>query len=181
MRSHPFASVGLRLAAITLFAAFVPGLLAAVELPPRGGTGAAGLEPVAAHRVPIGFDAARSIASRWLSRERCRAVFGDFRDSAGRPLSAVLEETGRTPEGRLLEIEFSLGGDEGRCRDSEVLAVMSSGSTAVRLCAAAGRLARRDPPSLAVVLLHEELHSLGLGEDPPTSREISRAIEAGCR
>ena len=31
------------------------------------------------------------------------------------------------------------------------------------------------------VLIHEELHSLGLGENPPTSEEITTRVLAGCQ
>ena len=34
--------------------------------------------------------------------------------------------------------------------------------------------------SLATVVIHEELHSLGLGENPPSSQEITRRVESRC-
>jgi len=31
-----------------------------------------------------------------------------------------------------------------------------------------------------VVVIHEALHSLGLGEDPPSSREITARVSSAC-
>src|SRR5262245_43756001 len=41
-------------------------------------------------------------------------------------------------------------------------------------------LETRGPGFLAAVVIHEELHSVGLGENPPTSGEITRRIEERC-
>jgi hypothetical protein len=55
-------------------------------------------------------------------------------------------------------------------------------SQVVRYCGGrfSGRLMRRGLGFLATTIIHEELHSLGLGEDPPSAQEISRRVEARC-
>ena len=40
---------------------------------------------------------------------------------------------------------------------------------------------RDDPTWAEVVVIHEALHTLGLGENPPSSAEISIRVAARCR
>jgi hypothetical protein len=47
------------------------------------------------------------------------------------------------------------------------------------LLAAAPALASPEP--LTNVLIHETLHTLGLGEDPPSSTEITKVVLRHCR
>ena len=76
---------------------------------------------------------------------------------------------------------FADGGREVRCADPRVLAFTQPGSRAVWVC---GRRFSReqssDPEYAEVVLIHETLHTLGLGEGPPASKEISRQVAARC-
>jgi hypothetical protein len=39
---------------------------------------------------------------------------------------------------------------------------------------------RRDPGLTAALIIHEELHSLGLGENPPSSQAITAQVIARC-
>jgi len=41
--------------------------------------------------------------------------------------------------------------------------------------------ARRDPILADAALIHESLHSLGLGENPPSSLEITSRVISRCR
>jgi hypothetical protein len=129
---------------------------------------------------PFGTAMAMTLALRWLQRPRCRDLFVQFQDSSGATLRARLDASGETPEGYLSRIAFTKANDRDRCTDG-ALAVTTVGSPSVRLCSGFASLLRRDPRAAAVVLIHEALHSLGLGENPPTSQEISRHIEASCR
>jgi hypothetical protein len=63
-----------------------------------------------------------------------------------------------------------------------VLAFTTPGSQVVSFCGEqfTGRINRQDLGRLAIIVLHEELYSLGLGEDPPTSAEITRRVESRC-
>jgi hypothetical protein len=55
------------------------------------------------------------------------------------------------------------------------------GSRAVFICSSRFDTQRRREPGLAAaVVIHEELHSLGLAENPPTSEEITFAVLAHC-
>jgi hypothetical protein len=56
------------------------------------------------------------------------------------------------------------------------------GNRIVLLCGSKfSSLIRREPATLWVTILHEELHSVGLGENPPTPAEISRVVAQRCR
>src|SRR5262245_46968982 len=57
-----------------------------------------------------------------LERERCREIFSEFSDSAGRPLQARLDELGQDGQGYLDWIRFEDGDGYGRCRLPHVLA-----------------------------------------------------------
>jgi hypothetical protein len=117
-----------------------------------------------------------------LEDPRCREIFRDFRDASGNTLQDRLDSLGLTGQAYLEGMLFYDGERREGCRASWTLATMTPGHRVVFYCRSAfERQARRDPWSLAVAILHEELHSLGLGEDPPTSLEISRQVEKRCR
>lgn len=120
-------------------------------------------------------------ASVKLESARCRAVFSDFRDGRGRTLAEVLADLGESPESYLHLITFYEGSGLSWCADHDALAKTMIGSRAVFICGARFEEERRRVPGLAAaVIIHEELHSLGLGENPPTSTEITFAVLARC-
>jgi hypothetical protein len=117
-----------------------------------------------------------------LSDPRCQQVLDDFRDGAGRPLRARLEETGRTPEDYLGLIIFYDGRTHPRCARDGILAATSVGSRAVFVCPGELDMQARLNRRLAeATLIHEALHTLGLGENPPSSREITEQVIRRCR
>ena len=129
-------------------------------------------------------DAAVKTALRFalgkLSDVRCLDVFADFRDPAGRTLAKNLEALGETAAGYLASIRFYDAGDEGPCRE-DVYAFTARGSHVVFLCGPRFRArVRQTPGRAAVVLIHEELHSLGLGENPPSPAEITDRVIDRC-
>jgi hypothetical protein len=67
-----------------------------------------------------------------------------------------------------------------RCARGRTLAVTAPGSRAVWVCPQFALEQRRDPGLAEVTLLHEALHSLGLGEDPPSAAEITSRIVTRC-
>jgi hypothetical protein len=65
------------------------------------------------------------------------------------------------------------------CRDT--IAYTAPGSRVVFLCAPAiERAWRENPDHLVASLIHEMLHTLGLGENPPSSAEITARVLSGC-
>ncbi len=124
---------------------------------------------------------ALALARRKLLLAACRDVFGDFADRDGRPLLADLAATGRSAADYLEGIRFLDGRWTGPCLPSGIYAWTHPGGGAVHLCLERfAPLARTNPSVAANILIHEELHALGLGEDPPTSRVITSRVGRRC-
>ncbi|HSD67450.1 MAG TPA: hypothetical protein VLF95_12150, partial [Vicinamibacteria bacterium] len=64
------------------------------------------------------------------------------------------------------------------CNRGASLAFTQVGSSAVSVCLRAFTLLR--PPEQDAVLIHEMLHSLGLGENPPESVAITARVLKRC-
>ena len=152
--------------------------------PPVAAEAGAGDEKRQAHVPHIQADpavqTALQFALRKLSNARCQEVFADFHDPAGRTLANNLEALGETASSYLALIRFYDAGEEGPCRKN-VFAFTARGSHAVYLCGTRFRArVRQSPGRAAAVLIHEELHSLGLGENPPSSEEITDRVLDRC-
>jgi hypothetical protein len=124
-----------------------------------------------------------AMAEERLSTQACAAVLLDFTDvRSGRPLSETLAATGQSAAGYLEASVVFLNGDGiGRCRHSSTFAFTWPGSRVIFVCRSRFvAVLTRDKGLAANLLVHETLHSLGLGENPPTSEEISHRIQARC-
>lgn len=120
-------------------------------------------------------------ATEKLADAGCRAVFDDFRDAKGQTLSDVLQTRGRGTVEQLEALEFVDGETTAPCRRAEILAWTVPNSSRVHVCTPVfARTARREPGLAAVILIHEELHTLGLGEFPPHSNAITARVIARC-
>jgi hypothetical protein len=76
---------------------------------------------------------------------------------------------------------FSDGRGLKPCSGKATLAVTEPGSVVVFICPTAFVEAMRGNPEYAsVTLIHEMLHSLGLGENPPRSRDITERVQVRC-
>jgi hypothetical protein len=116
-----------------------------------------------------------------LERPQCQRVFTDFQDASGRPLQDALDRTGRSGAEHLGSLLFYDGGGQPRC-SGRTLAFTWVGSQIVFVCTQQFvAAARRDPILADAALIHESLHSLGLGENPPTSSEITSRVISRCR
>jgi hypothetical protein len=126
--------------------------------------------------------ALRGAAER-LESPGCQAVFSDFSDASGRALSERLAELGETPRGYLGKVLFYDGSIKDRCQapDQTVLAIAAPSRPVVFVCARAfQKQYRNDPLYAEATLIHETLHTLGLGENPPKSREITSQVVKRC-
>lgn len=125
---------------------------------------------------------ALGLAATRLERPSCSAVFDDFRVSAtGKTLSETLSSKGVTPLAYLRSIHFIDGSTTSPCSDRQTLAHTPVGGPVVFVCREQFlTMLRRNWGYTATVVIHESLHSLGLGENPPTTDEISRRIENRC-
>jgi hypothetical protein len=118
-------------------------------------------------------------AARRLARPECQALLDEFMDASGRPLRAALEASGRSAPEHLNGV-FFYDAPPGLCRTSS-LAVTRPGSRAILVCGSRFvRQVGRNPRHAEATLIHEVLHSLGLGENPPSADYITERVEARC-
>jgi hypothetical protein len=120
-------------------------------------------------------------AHRRLADPGCQAVFSDFTESSGRRLQDVLDERGETGQSHLQRLFFYDGAEARGCGVPGVLAFTQPGSHVVYVCNQWFREAfATNPSKVEAVIIHESLHSLGLGENPPSSHEITARVMERC-
>jgi hypothetical protein len=166
---------------VTVLAGLVLGLGAA--LPSAGGP-----NPKAPLRVRVpdaaGMAVRRALlaARQRIGGARCREVLSEFRsDGPNRPLDEVLVLLGRTPEQHLDSLTFEDGSQRAPCASPGILAFTHVGSHTIHVCASQFKSATRNDPAYAeMILIHEMLHTLGLGENPPTSLDITARVTERC-
>ena len=122
-------------------------------------------------------------AARRLERPDCAELLNDFADGSGRPLSEAPALAGTTPSQYLVEAVWFVDGAEApQCRGNEhMLAFTAVGSQVVYVCGT--RFASRFETDLVqgdVLIIHELLHVLGLGENPPAGSAITRQVTKRC-
>jgi hypothetical protein len=143
---------------------------------PTGVTGTARLS-LAGHR----FALARAVANAasQLADERCQTLLDEFGDAEGRPLRSVLVGLGLSVADYAKQV-FFYDAPECACRGAN-LAITKPGSRAIFVCGARFQkeMARNSRNAEAIVI-HELAHSLGLGENPPTSDHITARVRAHC-
>jgi len=120
-------------------------------------------------------------AATRLARRSCQGVFADFTDASGERLSTKLLATGRSPADAFGLLRFLDDRDAPQCRRGVTLAFTQIGSRVIRVC---GRHFRNafmlNRATTEIILIHEFLHALGLGENPPTSQEITERVTMRC-
>jgi hypothetical protein len=129
--------------------------------------------------------AARAAAR--LDDPRCAELLTDFRDHDGSTLAAKLAPLGVSPSRYLLELSFLDGSQLAICRPRVIMATRP-GVPRVFLCpAGVGRLNSclsrvefENSPLAEAMLIHEMLHALGLGENPPSTFEITARVRERC-
>jgi hypothetical protein len=125
---------------------------------------------------------ALSGASQRLEDPRCGSIFSapDFHDGSGQPLTEKLVALRMSGPDYLDVVVFLDGTGERRCQEG-ALAFTQPGARTVYVCGRRFWRAWNESPRHAqAVLIHEALHTLGLGEDPPSSAAITQAVRAHC-
>jgi len=157
-------------------------LLLALALP-----AVAGADPNPGSRVRLESGSGLAVrtalvgASQRLDSPICRRVLEDFLDAEGRALGARLEAEGLTPQEHLARVVFADGAGQAACRHPGVLAATMPGSRVVYVCGTRfWRLQALDPGRAEAIVIHELLHTLGLRENPPTSRQITERVVSRC-
>lgn len=133
-------------------------------------------------RTRAALERTLALALLKLDSESCQSVFSEFRDGSERTLQERLAATGRDRRELLDGISFRDGSGYRVCQDSMVLAWTHAGGTVIYLCPDQfSRAAFMNREMTANILIHEGLHCLGLGENPPASGVITAMVGARCR
>ena len=128
---------------------------------------------------PVGHHVARKALD--LARDRladvdCVDLLTAFKDRAGRPLDERLGELAVDPQTYITLLFFVDGSRDEPCVRGS-FAFTTPGSRVVRICVQEMKRTFHANPEYAVSrLIHEMLHTLGLGENPPSSDEITRRV-----
>ena len=126
------------------------------------------------------LDRAKARAAQKLQDPVCQQVLSDFKDAQGRPLQENLQKWGVSPAEYLEMIPFLDGSSSNLCRWGKVDFVSAPGVPRVFVCAPFAATQLRDPGTAEAEVIHEMLHTLGLGENPPTSAEITSRVKGRC-
>lgn len=165
------------LAALAMMMA--PGLVHAPAAAGPGPSFALQVRATNAMAVAALREAGRAAAER-LADPACSRVFSEFQDASGRTLQQRLDALGRNGAAQLGAIYFYDGQNRTGCQRGRTLAITEPGSVVVHVCPRFVRSQRQDPDQAPVTLIHELLHTLGLGENPPSSDAITRHVRARC-
>ena len=131
-------------------------------------------------RSRVGVVAAIAGAMHRLESPSCQRVLTDFADERGRPLADNLSATGLTLPAYVARLYAVEGDRERGCANEGTRAFTAPGSRVIYLCSAHfDRMS--EIVSAQMTIIHEILHTLGLGENPPSSDEITRRVTARCR
>lgn len=120
---------------------------------------------------------AREGARERLGDPRCLAVLTDFESVNGGRLDLVLRASGRTAQEQIDRLVLESGLGRPGCSRGQ-LAFTQIGSPVVSICPRPFTLL--PPAKQEAVLIHEMLHSLGLGENPPESVAITDRVLERC-
>jgi hypothetical protein len=123
-------------------------------------------------------------AKQLLADPECQQVFADFQDASGNSLLANLSATGQSPAEYLDGIWFIDASRALPCQRGDLLvAYTSPGHRVVYVCGSrfVHPIFRLDQRLAELLIIHELLHSLGLGENPPTSSQITKQVARRCK
>ena len=120
------------------------------------------------------------LAALKLADPACGLIFSDFTDGAGHRLQEIVDGKQQTGSAYLRWLIVVNAIDDSFCANRNILAGTTPGSRFVRVCPQFKKVAAADPAYAVALLIHEELHALGLGENPPSSAEITDRVRARC-
>jgi hypothetical protein len=151
---------------------------------------AAGSMPApAAHRQAVmwklgSFDQqavrrAIDVAVAMLASPGCRRAYSDFQLPKGGTPQDELDKEEIGPGEFLETLVFTDGSREPVCGLGAAALTTRPETGLIFVCPLFARQLRR-PERSAIFIIHESLHALGLGENPPSSDEITARIERRC-
>jgi hypothetical protein len=140
---------------------------------------AAAIRPLEAGDLKI-VEAARQGAQARLRAPECRKLLADFSDAEGRPLEQRLAAFAVAPEEFLATLPLLDGSSRPLCQANRSHLLTTAGVPRVFVCKSFLKAVYQDRVMAEVYLIHELLHTLGLGENPPTSHDITRQVVRRC-
>jgi hypothetical protein len=119
-------------------------------------------------------------AANRLDRAECQGLLDEFADASGRPLRSVLEAQSLGIREYLDRVLF-YDAPSAACQGATLAGMTEAGSRVIRVCGSRFARAMTENARYAEgVVIHEMLHSLGLGENPPTTYFITSRVQARC-
>lgn len=160
-------------AALAMAATSAGGQLAAGELPSNVRL----RDP--AHRLAMAH--ALRGAARQLERPECEGLLDEFADAGNRSLRAALQAEGLTVDELLSRVLF-YDATPAACRSSALAGMDAPGDRVVRVCGRRFQQTMSQSRDHAeAIVIHELLHALGLGENPPSSDYITTRVKVRCQ
>jgi hypothetical protein len=123
---------------------------------------------------------ARDGAMQRLRAPECQRVLTDFTDADGRSLADRLRPFALSPDAYMAVIPLLDGGDHELCRGGSAQLLAHPGVARVFVCRPFLTTVTSDRTMAELYMIHEMLHTLGLGENPPTSGEITQQVRRRC-
>src|SRR5512143_610382 len=132
-----------------------------------------------------GFEArsvefAREGAMRRLREPGCLQLLEEFRAADGSPLTAKLASFGVPADRYLAMIPFLDGSSRPLCSGGQSQLLTARGVARIAVCRSFLQTVNRERVTAEVYVIHEMLHTLGLGENPPSSQEITQRVKRQC-
>jgi hypothetical protein len=120
-------------------------------------------------------------AVRRLARAECQALLDEFSDLSGRPLRAALDATALDVRAYLDRVLF-YDAPAAACEGTTLAGAAAAGNRVIFVCGRRFvRTMAENPQHGEATIIHEMLHSLGLGENPPSSSHITSRVRDLCR
>jgi len=110
----------------------------------------------------------------------CAQVYADFELPNGGTPQGELDRMGIGPAEFLETLVFTDGAREPVCRTNGVVLATEPGSRLIFVCPRFAEFQIGNARMSASIMIHESLHALGLGENPPTSSDITARVERRC-
>jgi len=150
-------------------------------LPGRAGAQTPGILGFMESDIRLAVRRAVEGAAARLARPGCQDLFADFTDEGGQRLSTTLAASGKSTTEALSVLRFFDDGAAPRCRAGTTLAFTQTGSRLIRVCGPQFREQfLQNRTTTEIIVIHEFLHSLGLGENPPSSQAITEQVVVRC-
>jgi hypothetical protein len=123
---------------------------------------------------------ALDLALAMLASPDCPGIYAEFRRPDGRTPQDELERMGIGPKEFLESLVFTDGSRETVCRRGQAVMTATPGRALIYVCPRFAEFQLGNARKSAAVIIHESLHALGLGENPPSSDDITRRVERRC-